>query len=200
MRALALGLDGELDLSEAASRSQILLDVNSTSAERVALHIDPCSPVRDGTIDATVERSYNLSQHDHLWILEIYLYYPFAAWPWIPHVLSRITPKHFQAMCVMLVLRAYHMTDDLDGMLTTMEQDDVLARSDSILQEKCLSSTVASRSVCIGICHDNNVWKSGDEFIGMGMALRERGDRWDELVRRRMPHLNGQGILRCEAL
>ncbi|KAH9916520.1 uncharacterized protein B0H18DRAFT_64372 [Fomitopsis serialis] len=141
------------------------------------------------------ERHYNLSHHDHLWRLEIWLYHPFAVWPWIPHILSRVTSKHFQAMCVMLLLRDDHMVDDLDGMLTRMEQDDVLERLDSILQEKRFSSTAVSRGICLGIDHDNNSWKSGDELFGIGSGLRERFYRWDEVVRRRMPHSHGRGIL-----
>ncbi|KAH9931228.1 uncharacterized protein B0H18DRAFT_929701 [Fomitopsis serialis] len=56
VRDLALGVDGELDPSSAASRGQTLLDASSTSAEVVRLDIDPSSPVRDDAIDATVGR------------------------------------------------------------------------------------------------------------------------------------------------
>jgi len=86
------------------------------------------------------------------------------------------------------------MTDDLDGMLATMEQDDVLARLDSILQEKRFTS-ITSRSVCMGIDHDSISQNFGDELLGTGSALRERYDRWDELVRQKMPHSHGRGIL-----
>ncbi|KAH9915639.1 uncharacterized protein B0H18DRAFT_92212 [Fomitopsis serialis] len=193
VRNLIFGVDGELDPSSAASRSQTLLDASSTSAETVELNIYPSSPVRDDAIDATVERHCNLSHHDHLWRLEIYLWHPFAEWLWIPHILSRIVSKHFQAMAVMLRLRTDHNAEDLDGLLTTVEQDDVLARLDSILQEKHFSGTIASRGVCIGIGHNGDYWTSGN--TGMGPALRERYDRLDELVRRKMPHSHGRGIL-----
>lgn len=139
------------------------------------------------------ERHYNLSHHDQLWKLEIYLWYPFAEWPWIPHILSRIVSKHFHAMAVVLWGRADHVAEDLDGMLTTIEQDDVLARLDSILQEKRFD-TVALRGFCIGIVDYGDYWTSGN--TGMGSALRERYDRLDELVRRKMPHSHGRGILR----
>ena len=86
------------------------------------------------------------------------------------------------------------MVEDLDRMLTTMDQDDVLARLDSILQEKRFLGTVASRGFCIGIVEDGGYWASGN--TGMGSALRERYDRLDELVRRKMPHSHGRGILR----
>ncbi|KAH9915645.1 uncharacterized protein B0H18DRAFT_92367 [Fomitopsis serialis] len=56
-RLRVLAVDGELDTSLAASRSQALLDASSTSAEVVRLHINPSSPVRDDAIDATVGRS-----------------------------------------------------------------------------------------------------------------------------------------------
>ncbi|KAH9931232.1 uncharacterized protein B0H18DRAFT_100720 [Fomitopsis serialis] len=193
VRYLALGVDGELDPSSAASRSQTLLDASSTSAATVVLYINHRSPIRDDAIDATVERHCNLSHHDHLWRLEISLYHPFAAWPWIPHILSRIVSKHFQAMAVTLRLRTDHNAEDLDGLLTTVEQDDVLARLDSILQEKRFSNTVASRGFCIGLGDYGAYWASGN--TGMGSALRERYDRLDELVRRKMPHSHGRGIL-----
>ncbi|KAH9923892.1 uncharacterized protein B0H18DRAFT_1212098 [Fomitopsis serialis] len=190
VRFLNLGVVGEVDPSSrsATSRSQTVLDASSASAETVALHIDPRFPVRDA-------RHYNFSRHDHLRRLAIWLYHPFAEWPWIPHILSHIVSKHFQAMSVMLVVRTAHMADDLDGMLTTMGRDDALARLDSILQEKRFSGTIASRGVCIGIHYDNDSWASGDEQFGMGLALRERHNRWDELVRQKMPHSHGRGIV-----
>ncbi|KAH9920116.1 uncharacterized protein B0H18DRAFT_1193579 [Fomitopsis serialis] len=98
-------------------------------------------------------------------------------------------------MSVMLWLRMDHTTDDLDAILTTLEQDNVLARLDSILQERRFSGTVASRGICIGTHDDNNTWTSGNELIGMGSALRERYDRLDELVRRKMPHSHERDIL-----
>ncbi|KAH9916511.1 uncharacterized protein B0H18DRAFT_939180 [Fomitopsis serialis] len=61
VRNLRIGVGGELDPSSAVSRSQTLLDASSTSAERVVLHIDPESPVRDGTIEAVVGKSSQLS-------------------------------------------------------------------------------------------------------------------------------------------
>ncbi|KAH9930343.1 uncharacterized protein B0H18DRAFT_1117025 [Fomitopsis serialis] len=61
VRSFDLGVSGGLDPSVAVSRSQILLDASSTSAEMVALHIDPSSPVRDGEIDATVGKSWHVS-------------------------------------------------------------------------------------------------------------------------------------------
>jgi len=194
---LELGVDGGLDPSSAVSRSQTLLNASSTSAETVQLNICPRSPVRDDAIDATVERHYNLSRHDHLWRLEIWLYHPFAGWPRIPHILSHIVSKHLQAIAVMLVLRADDLVEDLDGLLTTMEQDGVLARLDSILQEKHFSGTVASRGVCIGIVKDGTFWTSGNELIGMGSAPRERYDRWDGLVRQKMPHTWTRYIEHC---
>jgi len=195
VRDLDLGVDDELDPSSAVSRSQPLLDASSASAGRVVLYFYPRSLVRDDAIDATVERNCNLSRHEHLWRLQINLWPPFAEWSWIPHILSRIVSKHFQAMSVMLYLRMDDTAEDLDGLLTTMEQDDVLARLDSILQEKRFSGTVASRGVCIGIVDHENVWTSGNEVIGMGSVLRERLDRCDELVRRKMPRTHGRGIL-----
>ena len=84
------------------------------------------------------------------------------------------------------------MADDLDEMLTTMEQDDVLARLDSILQEKRFSG-VASRGVCIGIRGDRNARASGNE---LSSALLIRYKRFYKLVRQKMPHSHARGILR----
>ncbi|KAH9926873.1 uncharacterized protein B0H18DRAFT_1210792 [Fomitopsis serialis] len=192
VRVLILAVVGESGPPEsAASRSQTLLDASSTSADVVGLRfwVDP-TPMPDGTIDATVERHYNLSHHDRLWRLEIHLYHPYAAWPWIPYILSRITSKHFQAMSVMLVIRTDHMADDLGEMLTTMEQDSVLGRLDSILQEEHFSSIVVSRGICLGFDTHDDTWTSGT--LEPGSALRER---WDELARQKMPHSEGRGIL-----
>ncbi|KAH9931280.1 uncharacterized protein B0H18DRAFT_1208961 [Fomitopsis serialis] len=190
VRDLGLAVDDELDPSSVASRSQPLLDASSTSAETIQFHFDPSSPVPD-------ERHYNLSHHDNLRRLEIYLYPPFVAWSWIPHILSHIVSKHFKAMCVVLAFQTDQMTDVLDGMLTTMEQDGVLARLDSILQEKRFSGTIASRGVCIGVNSDKDTWTTGSEFVGMGSAaaLQEQYDRLDGLVKRKMPHSRGRGIL-----
>ncbi|KAH9931214.1 uncharacterized protein B0H18DRAFT_952748 [Fomitopsis serialis] len=202
VRDLGIGVDGELDPSSAASRSQTLLDASSTSAETVRLYIDPSSPVRDDAIDATVgrptERHCNLSRHDHLRRLEIWLEHPFAEWPWIPHILSRIVSKHFQVIFIVSYLRMDHMAEDLDGLLAAMEQDGLLMRLDSIMQAKRFSDTVASRGFCIGIVEDGGYWTSRN--TGMGSALRERHDRLDELVRRKMPHSHARGILRIRQL
>ncbi|KAH9915649.1 uncharacterized protein B0H18DRAFT_92597 [Fomitopsis serialis] len=200
VRILELGVPNEVNASSAASRSQTMLDASSTSAELVQLHIALSSPVRDDAIDATVERHCNLSHHDHLRRLDIHLWYPFADWLWIPHILSRIVSKHFQAMAIVLYLLIDQMAEDLDGLLTTMEQDDVLVRLDYTLQEKRFSGTIASRGFCIGIHDEETLWMSGTELSGMGSAKRERYDRWDELVRRKMPHSHGRGILRYVVL
>ncbi|KAH9911938.1 uncharacterized protein B0H18DRAFT_287539 [Fomitopsis serialis] len=61
VRSLEIGVNGELDPSSAASRSQNLLDASSTSAESAVLYIAPDSPVRDGTIEAVVGKFSQLS-------------------------------------------------------------------------------------------------------------------------------------------
>ncbi|KAH9923350.1 uncharacterized protein B0H18DRAFT_1212267 [Fomitopsis serialis] len=74
--------------------------------------------------------------------------------------------------------------------------DNVLGRLDSILQEKRFFSSVAPCGVCLGFYHQNSTWRSCAELqIGTDTRLQEQSDRWDELVRRKMPLSHERGVL-----
>ncbi|KAH9915541.1 uncharacterized protein B0H18DRAFT_95406 [Fomitopsis serialis] len=98
-------------------------------------------------------------------------------------------------MSVVLALRADQTAQDLGEMLTKMEEDGVLTQLDKILQEKHLSGTVALRGVCLGFDDDGVAWRFGKTPVGTVSTLGEQYDRWDELVRRKMPHSNRRGLL-----
>ncbi|KAH9929772.1 uncharacterized protein B0H18DRAFT_1103356 [Fomitopsis serialis] len=108
---------------------------------------------------------------------------------------------HFKTLSIIsvVVLDMNHTHNHLDDFLVTMEQDGVLGQLDDILQEKYCSST--SLNVCLGFfpCRDCT-WVAGKQCFGTGSTLQEQfdrldGHRWDKLVRQKMPHSNGRGIL-----
>jgi len=198
-RYVNLGVDGESNQSLNASRSQTLLDASSASAGALELHINigTRAPECDGssTIDPTVEQHYDLSRHKNLWKLDVWLYHPFVAWSWITQIFSRVTSKHLCALSVVLLPRKDHLADDLDTMLKRMEEDGVLARLDNILQEKRFSDTVAPHGICLGFGHDDNAWTPVEGLFRTDPVFQRLCDRWDELVRRRMPQSHRRGIL-----
>ncbi|KAH9841116.1 uncharacterized protein C8Q71DRAFT_439540 [Rhodofomes roseus] len=189
---LAFGVDGNVDIFSMGSRSQTLLDASAASVEALKLII-PNILVSDGTVDAIVERHYNLSRLESLWHLEITLpYYPFVAWSWIPHIISRVTSKHLMAMSIVFTIRANHAADDVDGALTMMEEDNILVRLDDMLQTECFAN-IAPGGVCLGFDHIR--WLSYGKLSGTESSFRERCNQWDELMMRKLVVCNGRGIL-----
>ncbi|KAH9836740.1 uncharacterized protein C8Q71DRAFT_56758 [Rhodofomes roseus] len=195
LRALELGVDDSegLTLPSGGSRSQTLLDASAASVEVLTLSMFLGSSVDSDKVDSTVERHLSLSRHESLRRLVIILYYPFNAWSWIPHIVSRIPSKHLIAISVLFWFRADHAADDLDGLVTMMEEDGILVRLDDILQAECFAD-IAPGGICLGFDNGKD-WTPPEKLFGTESSFRERCNRWDELIRRKMPRCNGRGIL-----
>ncbi|KAH9836774.1 uncharacterized protein C8Q71DRAFT_58873 [Rhodofomes roseus] len=195
LRKLVLAVVGDLHPSSRGSRSQALLDASAGSMEVFTLYIDPDSSMDSDTVDSTVvEQHLNLSSHASLWRLQIYLRHPFVAWSWIPHIVSRIPSKYLASMSVIFFIRAAHAADDLDGALTMMEEDGILVQLDDTLQAEYFAD-IAPGGICLGFDDADNDWTSPEELFGTESSFRERHNRWDELIRRKMPRCNVRGIL-----
>ncbi|KAH9841052.1 uncharacterized protein C8Q71DRAFT_436421 [Rhodofomes roseus] len=196
LRKLYFGVDGEGTSSSAGSslRSQAFLDASAASVEVLILRIAPDSSVDSHAVDSTVERYLNLSRHEMLWRLQIYLFHPFVAWSWIPHIVSRIPSDHLMVISVLFFIHADHAANDLDRVVTMMEEDGTLLRLDDILQAECFTN-IAPGGICLGFDHDRNDWLPLVKLFDSESSFREQCGRWDTLVRRKMPRCNGRGIL-----
>ncbi|TFY52408.1 hypothetical protein EVJ58_g10037 [Rhodofomes roseus] len=194
LRELDLGVDDSegLTLPSGGSRSQTLLDASAASMEVLTLSMFLGSSVDSDKVDSTVGKLYTFALG--LRTLRIYLYHPFVAWSWIPHIVSRIPSKHLIATSVMFSLRADHAADDFDEALTMMEDDGILLRLDDILQAERFAD-MAPGGVCLSFDNAEDDWTPVEELFGTESSFRERCNRWDELIRRKMAHCNGRGIL-----
>ncbi|TFY57589.1 hypothetical protein EVJ58_g6932 [Rhodofomes roseus] len=92
------------------------------------------------------------------------------------------------------LLDATHAADDLDGALTMMEEDVILVQLDDTLQAEYFAD-IAPGGICLGFDDADNDWTSPEELFGTESSFRERHNRWDELIRRKMPRCNVRGIL-----
>ncbi|KAH9834220.1 uncharacterized protein C8Q71DRAFT_167082 [Rhodofomes roseus] len=196
LRWLNVGVEGDLNLSPTVSRRQALLDASAASVEVLQLYMGgprSGSCMNSDTVDSTVGRHYNLSRYESLWQLQIFLYHPFAEWSSIPHIVSRILPKHLLAMSIMLFITADHAADDFDGAMMMMEEDGTLVQLDDTLQAECFTN-IEPGGICLGFDTVQN-WRPSYKLFGSESSFGERCCRWDELVKRKMPQCNGRGIL-----
>ncbi|TFY50670.1 hypothetical protein EVJ58_g10942 [Rhodofomes roseus] len=97
-------------------------------------------------------------------------------------------------MSVVLIVRQNHAANDLDGAVTMVEEDGTLLQLDDMLQAECFTD-ITPGGICLGFDNPDNEWTLPEELIGTESSSRERRNRWDELIRRKMPRCNGRGIL-----
>ena len=148
---------------------------------------------RTRTHPRNAERHYNLSRHSELRSLKISLYCTGTnGLSWLIPIISLANTEHLQSLDVGFVPMSTHAGDDIEAFLQRLDDSPVLTQLDDTLQEARFTPFYLHMSII-------NSSQAVDEHIFGKGSVKGEWNRWDELVRRKMPQSDRRGVLRYVA-